>query len=41
MSYYISRQLKMSIDDAEALTRDELVKEGFGGVSPRSTCGGP
>jgi len=30
MSYYISRQLKMSIDDAEALTRDALAKEGFG-----------
>lgn len=30
MAYYLSRQLKMTIDDAEALTRDRLAKEGFG-----------
>ena len=30
MSYYISRKLKMSIDDAEGITRDALAKEGFG-----------
>ena len=30
MNYYISRQLKMSIDDAESLTRDGLTREGFG-----------
>ncbi|MCA1790808.1 MAG: DUF302 domain-containing protein [Thioalkalivibrio sp.] len=30
MSYTISRQLEMSIDDAESLTRDRLTEEGFG-----------
>lgn len=30
MNYYMSRQLTMSIDDAEALTRDRLAEEGFG-----------
>lgn len=30
MSYYITRQLEMSIDDAESLTRDRLTGEGFG-----------
>ncbi|MFH2052022.1 MAG: DUF302 domain-containing protein [bacterium] len=30
MSYYISRHLEMSIDDAESLTRDKLTEEGFG-----------
>ncbi len=30
MSYYINRQLEMSIDDAESLTRDRLAEEGFG-----------
>ncbi|MFO7581008.1 DUF302 domain-containing protein, partial [Guyparkeria sp.] len=30
MSYYISRLLEMSIDDAESLTREGLTKEGFG-----------
>ena len=30
MNYYINRRLEMSIDDAEALTRDRLTKEGFG-----------
>jgi uncharacterized protein (DUF302 family) len=30
MNYYISRKLKMSIDDAEALARDGLATEGFG-----------
>lgn len=30
MSYYISRVLQMSIDDAESLTREKLTEEGFG-----------
>ena len=30
MRYYISRKLKMSIDDAEGITRDALAKEGLG-----------
>lgn len=30
MNYYINRRLEMSIDDAEALTRDRLTDEGFG-----------